>query len=146
MPIKVTEKTKNSGYLKPLAIGALAGYSAKWLIPVASWEKNEYYDYYISNVKRNAKRVKDEYISDLKNQGLIDKKTEKAVRKLSYKTIKNLNKKIKSQVISVIFQANDAARVFKNQGYKNAKFLLKRIRPTATFTFLGAGIALCFKI
>src|SRR5574344_623230 len=145
MSISVTEKSNKQGYLKPIAVGALTGYSAKWLIPVASWEKNEFYSDYISMVKKHSKIVKDEYISSLRESGQISKFVEKFSKHLSLKNIKWINSNTRAKVLNTVFEANDVARTVRVQGYKNGNFLLKRIRPGFTFAILGASVCAIYR-
>ncbi|MBP7211763.1 hypothetical protein KBA27_02915 [bacterium] len=149
MPIMVTENnTKKSDYANSILCGASLGYSAKWLIPVISPEKQTAeYKYFLSTVKKKALDEKYELLNTLKNnknnyslaRDYYDKNGNSA---FSFKSIRKIeNKNLKDQVLSIVSQSNAVARDARMSGRSQLKTFTKSIRPTAAFILIGAGIA-----
>jgi hypothetical protein len=147
MSIRVTEK-RRVNYFGAATVGAMAGYSAKWLIPVQAWEKDDRYMSSFSKINRNASSQKSKALSEMakvkSNQVALDVLAMSKAKNVfaQVRGMKNLD--AKAEIMDVISQLNTVSRGVREEGLKSLKLITKSIRPGGTFAFIGALVAFSY--
>ena len=146
--IKTNEsKPKHASYLKAAALGGLCGYTLKHALPVTPQEKDEYFDKFLEDLKKQTNETKQKEINAIRNSqnrtlaedkfiSLVDKNEVKMSK------IKEIQEPLASQVMDIITKINDKGRATIASSKEVYKAVTKYIRPANTFIALGAGIAL----
>ena len=140
-------KQRPASYLSAGAIGALSGYSLKYILPIRKQERDDRFRF---------------LIVDMQNKARVDRLAEiEAIRKaekqapsadvflkmvddnqLKESTIKNLDVDVQKQVMLLLAQVNDKARAAREVGRLMVNATIKDIRPTGAFVAAGAGVAI----
>lgn len=139
--------SKNSHFLKSATIGALTGYSLKYLIPITPQEKDEFYNSAVDDIETKAQKAKFNAIKKLssKNNTAIGSNDSFArMCNSSNLTQAELEKKLKlpEETIDLIHQVNNISKRVSEQGMASLKATIKSIRPTFAFVITGVAIGL----
>lgn len=136
----------HASYLKAGALGALTGYSLKYILPVSKVEKELKNDEFFVELKKTVKEARLKEIEAIRNSktkteatdvfiSMVDKKEIKASK------LKELKEPIAIEVKKLIIRVNDKARAVKAVGNEIFTAMTKHIRPTKTFVAAGVGVA-----
>lgn len=151
MAVSAVQKNQNKphkiNYAGAAVVGAIGGYSLKYLSPLTAQEKNDdYYKYRLNKIKSEAKLAKEAKLIEIRNAKdcpdvdqfikMYDNQQLKASK------IKALKEPLSYQVLNLVRMVNNEARETIIQGKKDLKASIKDIRPTKTFVLLGMGISL----
>jgi len=138
---------KSSSYLKAGVIGALTGYSLKYLIPVTSQEKDEFYNAAVDEIETKAQKSRLEAISSLAPKAKPEiESTDKFIRMCNNSDLSHaeINAKINlsDNAMNLIHQVNNRGKEISKQGLESLTATVKSIRPTSVFVITGLSVAL----
>lgn len=144
---KCDDNTKNASWLKSTAIGALTGYSLKYLIPVTSQEKDEFYNAAVDEIETKAQKSRLNEIHLLAPKARPEIKSKEAFTRMcnsSNLTLAELNAKINlsNSTLDLVHQVNNKGKEITKQGIESLTASVKNIRPTSAFVLIGVSIGL----
>lgn len=147
----VQKNNSRTSYVKAAAIGALTGYSLKYLLPVTPQEKDENFKTELKAVKASAKKVKSAQIETIRKSKNKSSATDTFIRmydnkKLTPAQINKLNKPLKKELFETIKKINKAGRIKKANARETLTALTKHIRPTSVFVITGLAFGLVIAI
>lgn len=139
--------TRNASYLKSGVIGTLTGYSLKYLIPVTSQEKDEFYNAAVDEIETKAQKTRLNAIKAFAPQVKSEiESTDKFVRMCNNSDLTHaeLNAKINlsENVTNLIHQVNNKGKEVVRQGMESLNATVKSIRPTSVFVLAGVSIGI----
>lgn len=132
-------------YLKYAATGALAGYAAKYLIPVTYSERDENYNAILEENQHNAAKQKAEEIEKIRHSTKKTELTDTFVRMYDCETltpenIQKLKSPLREGVFDMLNRINSQMQESLTRGKKNLDAATKSIRPTHVFVSTGLVI------
>lgn len=144
---KSPDSSNKMSYVKSSAIGALAGYSLKYLIPVTDQEQDENYNESLNELSLKVQKIKSAEIESIKNSSAKTEATDTFTRMYDSKTltpsnIRKLNSSLRYALMYIIKSLNIQARENFKNGKKNLDAITKNIRPTGVF--VGTGVVIGF--
>lgn len=152
MAITVIQNNSNNnsgrmGYMSSAVLGALSGYSLKWLLPLTTQEKDQNYLDELVQVKRNAWQAREAEIEKIRNEVPKANGADEFIsmydnNKLTSFDIKKVDEPLSGKLTALLERINNAALKVKTEGRENLIFQIKKIRPALTFISIGMGIAL----
>lgn len=151
MAVDALQKNQTSptqvSYLKYAVTGALAGYTAKYIIPVTYSERDENYNATLSENEQNAKKQKLEEIEKIRHSAKKTELTDTFVRMYDSETltpenIQKLKSPLKEDVFNMLNRFNSQMQESITRGKKNLDAVTKSIRPT--HIFVGVGLVAGF--
>ena len=143
---KNENKSHSASYIKSATIGGLGGYALKYILPVMPQEKEEHFDSFLTDLKKQVRESKLKAIDDIRNSPdktlaadsfirLVDKNELKASK------IKELKGPLSFDVMDIVTQINDKGREVKACGKETFTALTKHVRSSSTFVTTGIGVA-----
>lgn len=147
--------TSNVSYTKYACVGAISGYSLKYLIPITSREKDAKYKNEIKRINQNSIQVKLTAIDNMKK--VQNKPVAESTflnlftqNNLKISSIKKLGSHLSKDVLGLITKINEEARASKLSQIKALDCHTQKIRPAIHFVsiglFAGLGVALIHNI
>lgn len=156
MALEAVQNTKNNnfantGYWEAASFGAVCGYSLKYLMPVATQEKDENYTNALKEVNLKAKKAKLAEINNIRKSKFNSDATDTFIRmydakKLTPTKIRKIKESLREDLINVIRNVNEVARDKKINGKKDIDAITKNIRPTGVFVIGGLIVGLSIAI
>jgi len=133
---------KSKSYLGSIALGATAGYSLKWLLPLTPQEKDEEYSLKLDKLKSESKLSAIKAASSSNEPG-SDIFTSYIKSKMPY-SVFSKDKAEKNIIFKFIKTVNKKARLLVAEGFKAIVLRIKDLRPASVFIATGAAIGLSF--
>lgn len=146
MALDAVQKNKNNSgqmsYIKATAIGALTGYSLKYILPISPQEKDENFKTALKNNRLKAKKAKLAAIENIKNSKNQSAINDTFIRMYDKKQLKpslinKLENHLRGGILEIIKTVNEIAKFEKLNGKKDLIAITKSIRPTGTFIAIG---------
>lgn len=144
------DTNENSGklsYIGSAAVGALGGYSLKWIVPLTANEKDERYRSELSKIRLEAKKARMDEFELIKKEASKIPGADEFLhmydnKKLLYTEIKKRKGSLSENLSSLLARVNNSAINARDIGIEKLTSLTKSIRPTGAFIALGIGLAL----
>lgn len=135
------------GYMSSAILGALSGYSLKWLLPLTTQEKDQNYRDELVQVSHNAALARVNEIETIRREASKIQGADEFIRmydnnKLTSFDIKKIDEPLSGKLTALLSRINNAAHKIKTEERENLIFRIKKIRPALTFISIGMGIAL----
>lgn len=151
MALDAVQKSPDSpnkvSYLKASAIGALTGYSLKYIIPVTHQEKDENYNSALKEIKVKVRKMKAAEVDKIRKSTNKTELTDTFIRmhdskKLLPSNIRKLKSPLKDDLLDMVKRLNEEARENMAIEKRNLNAMTKSIRSTAVFVSIGIGAGL----
>lgn len=151
MAVDALQKNQTSpsqvSYLKYSAVGALAGYATKQLIPVTYSERDENYNAVLRENEQSATKQKNEEIEKIRRSSKKTELSDTFIRMhdsetLTPENIQKLKSPLKEDIFDMLNRLNVQMQENITRGKKNLDATTKSIRPT--HVFVGAGLVVGF--
>lgn len=148
---KDNDTLHRTSYLKCATIGALTGYSLKYILPVTPHERDDSFKKSLKEINAEAKAAKLEEIGEIRKSRKQSKAANIFVRLYDTKKLKPLKrKKIKKsltgETLTLLRRVNERAKYVRLLERKDLKVITKSIRPTAGFVLIGASLGFAFAV
>lgn len=131
---------KSKSYLGSAALGAMTGFSLKWLLPLTPQEKDEIYSAKLDKLKHDSKLEAIKTVSKSKDAG-VDTFNSYIKSKKPY-SVFNMEKPEKNIIIKFLKSVNKNARALFEEGSDLIVLGIKKIRPAKVFILTGIAIGL----
>lgn len=131
------------GYIKALVSGSVVGYSLKYMLPVAPYEKNDdSYKYALRQARAETRKDREEFISKIRSSNNKTPAEDLFIKMRDNKEKIALNETQKADVKKIVLGiCNNSEKLYKRkQSAINA--VIKDIRPTLPFVMTGAIVSL----
>lgn len=151
MALDAVQKSPDSpnkvSYLKASAIGALTGYSLKYIIPVTHQEKDEAYNSALKEIRLKTRKMKAAEVEKIRKSPNKTELTDTFIRmhdskKLLPSNIRKLKSPLKDDLLDMVKRLNEEARENMAIEKRNLNAMTKSIRSTAIFVSIGIGAGL----
>ena len=139
-----TNNSRKMSVASSATIGALAGYTLKWALPVTSLEKDEKYTLGLEKIRQVAKQARaDEKLAISKSKGAGVDTFNKLDKNglLNRDEINKLKGAKKTQVEELYSRLGKAAIRAKTDGRKALNATTKNLRPVSAFMLAGVAVA-----
>lgn len=144
--IQKNDSSSKMSYTKSAAVGAITGYSLKYILPITPQERDARYMAALDQKRALANQSKKDGIQALKSSKTKDEAADKFIlladsKKLKISEIRQTKEPVKSGIFKIIKALNENARIIYRQGLEEVIALTKSIRPAGIFITAGAFAA-----
>lgn len=144
MALDAVQKNKSNSmsYIKATAIGALTGYSLKYILPISPQEKDENFKASLKCSRHKAQKAKLAAIENIKNSKNKSAINDTFIRMYDKKQLKpslinKLENHLRGEIVETIKKVNEVTKIEKLNSKKDLIAITKSIRPTGAFVAIG---------